>query len=231
VSEGARAIEAVVFDMDGVLLDSEPYWREAEIEAFAPLGIDLTDAMLDETFGMRVADVVEHYHARSPWLEPELPVVANRILDGVIERVRSRGVPAPGALEAVERFEGLGLRLALASSSPHRLIDATLEVLGLAGRFDVVHSAQDLALGKPDPAVYLEAATALETPPERCLAIEDSPAGVRAARAAGMACIAVPPTSALDAVRAAGADLVLGSLLEADERALAAGGLVVAPPG
>jgi beta-phosphoglucomutase-like phosphatase (HAD superfamily) len=221
-----REIDAVVFDMDGVLIDSEPYWREAEIEVFGSLGVELTPEMHEHTLGWRIADVVDHWHERFPWDEPERAAVVERLLDAVIDRVRTRGVIAPGAADAVALVERLGVRLAIASSSPYRLIEATLEVVGLAGRFEVVLSAQDLALGKPDPAVYLRAAEALAVAPERCLAIEDSPTGVRAAKAAGMVCIGVPTLASAVAVSDAGADVVVASLEDLDERVLAAAGVV-----
>jgi sugar-phosphatase len=104
-----------------------------------------------------------------------------------------------------------------------RLIEAVLSIGGLADRFDVVVTAEDEERGKPDPAVYLSAAQGLGVTPERCLAIEDSIAGVRAAKAAGMVCVAVPERPASEA-RDAGADLVLGSLSEFDQRIWAATG-------
>jgi sugar-phosphatase len=220
-----REIDAVVFDMDGVLIDSEPFWREVEVEVFAPLGVDLTPAMLDETLGMRVAEVAEHWYARHPWPGLDPPAVAERILDGVIATVRARGRIAPGATEAIERFARHGLRLALASSSPHRLIEATLGAIGLRGRFEVVRSSQDEERGKPDPAVYRSTASELGVEPERCLAIEDSPVGVRAAKAATMACIGVASLAPGEALRVAGADVVVSTLEALDDTVLREAGV------
>ncbi len=219
-------IEAVVFDMDGVLIDSEPFWREVEVEVFGPLGLDLTPAMLASTMGMRTEEVAQHWYRHRPWDGPSPAEVAARLVARVVETVRRRGAIAEGAREAVDYLEGLGLRLALASSSPRVMIEAVLEVCGLLGRFEVVHSAQDERLGKPNPSVYLTTARELGVRPERCLAIEDSPAGVRAAKAAGMACLAVPAPGAEDAVAAGGADLVLGSLTDLGDRMWTAAGLV-----
>lgn len=202
---------AVIFDMDGLLIDSEPHWREAEIEIFATVGVTLTDAMCRETTGLRIDEVVAHHHAREPWGGPSVRELAARIVERMIERVRASGDALPGAIEAVEACAARGLPLALASSSPRRLIDATLAHLGLEGRFGVIESAEDDRYGKPHPAVYLRTAEGLGVGPVRCLVFEDSLNGVIAAKAARMRCVAVP--DAPDP-RFAIADLVLGSLTE-----------------
>ncbi len=218
-SQGAgvnRPIEAVVFDMDGVLVDSEPLWREVEQEVFGGLGILVTDEDLERTMGVRINEVVALWRSLHPWEEPPPEEVERRIVDGVARAIRERGVVNDGAGEAIAYFRGLGMRLALASSSPFRLIDTVLAVSGLGGQFEVVHSAEEEVLGKPDPAVYLTTARKLGVPPERCLAIEDSPSGVRSARAAGMRCVAVPERPAPDG-EFHGADLVLESLAAAGD--------------
>jgi len=211
--DDARPIEAVVFDMDGVLIDSEPMWRAVEREVFASVGIDLAEEDLFPTMGVRIADVVDRWHSRHPWSEPSREVVAQAIVDGVVRAIGERGQLLDGATAAVDHVRALGLRVALASSSPMSLIRAVLSLDGLAARFDAVVSGEDEELGKPDPAVYLSAARALEVPPDRCLAVEDSINGVRSAKAAGMMCIAVPGVGADDGI-AAEADLMLGSIGE-----------------
>ncbi|HET6790743.1 MAG TPA: hexitol phosphatase HxpB, partial [Actinomycetota bacterium] len=182
----ARPIEAVVFDMDGVLVDSEPMWRAVEREVFAGVGIELTDEDLYPTMGVRIADVVDRWYRRHPWPGPSREQVAETIVDGVARAVRERGLLLDGARDAVDHVRSLGLGVALASSSPMPLILAVLSLGGLAARFDVVVSGEDEELGKPDPAVFLSAARRLEVLPERCLVVEDSINGVRAAKAAGM---------------------------------------------
>ena len=211
-----RPIDAVVFDMDGILLDSEPIWREVEREIFAGLGIDVTDDDLRETMGVRIGDVVERWHRRHPWSEPSRAEVADAVVEAVARRIEEAGELHPGVREAIARLKRDGVRLALASSSPMRLIRAVLAMGGLEGRFDVVVTGEDEERGKPDPDVYLSAARALGVAPGRCLAIEDSINGVRAAKAAGMVCVAIPaPDNAADFGEA---DLVLGSLDEVDDR-------------
>jgi beta-phosphoglucomutase-like phosphatase (HAD superfamily) len=211
--EDARPIEAVVFDMDGVLIDSEPMWRAVEREVFASVGIDLAEEDLFPTMGVRIADVVDRWYARHPWSDPSREAVAGSIVDGVVRAIGDRGRLLDGATAAVDHVRGLGLRVALASSSPMSLIRAVLSLDGLAARFDAVVSGEDEEIGKPDPAVYLSAARALDVPPERCLAVEDSMNGVRAAKAAGMVCVAVPGVGS-DTGLAAEADLLLETIAD-----------------
>jgi mannitol-1-/sugar-/sorbitol-6-/2-deoxyglucose-6-phosphatase len=225
--ESPRPIEAVVFDMDGVLVDSEPIWRAVELEVFARVGIEVTDEDLLETMGVRVGDVVERWHRRKPWNQPSREEVARSIVDGVADAIERKGAFNREAIRAIDYVEGLGLRLALASSSPMRLIRSVLSVGGLVDRFEVVLSAEDEEGGKPDPAVYLSAARELGMLPERCLAIEDSINGVRSAKTAGMVCVAVPVSGVTDGFE--GADLVLGSIEEFDDRIWVSTGTVPAP--
>jgi HAD superfamily hydrolase (TIGR01509 family) len=222
-----RPIEAVVFDMDGVLVDSEPIWRAVEREVFAGVGIEVADEDLFETMGVRVADVVERWHRRHPWEEPSREEIARSIVDKVAEAIEREGAFNQEAIGAIGYVEGLGLRLALASSSPMRLIRSVLALGGLVDMFEVVLSAEDEKKGKPDPAVYRSAALALRVAPERCLAVEDSVNGVRSAKAAGMVCVAVPVSGVTDGFEEA--DLVLGSIVEFDERVWTGTGTIPEP--
>lgn len=200
-----------MFDMDGVLIDSEPMWRDVERAVFGRVGLELTDEDLAETMGVRIGEVARMWSRRRPWEGPAPDEIAEAIVDGMVETIERDGELNPGALEAADYFRGLGLRLALASSSPMRLIRAVVATTGLGEMFDVVHSAEDEERGKPDPAVYLSAARKLKVAPNRCLAIEDSINGVRSAKAAGMLCVAVPGTPPADTTLGS-ADLVLESL-------------------
>lgn len=202
-------MRAAIFDMDGLLIDSEPLWRKAEVEVFATVGLHLTEAECEETTGLRIDEVVGYRHGQKPWEDPPQRVIVERIVDRLIELVRERGEPLPGVDHAITRCRADGLRLALASSSPRRIIDATLARLGLADTFEVVASAEDDRYGKPHPAVFLRCAELLGVPPTECLVLEDSLNGVIAAKAARMTCVAVPEKP--DA-RFAIADRVLGSL-------------------
>jgi HAD superfamily hydrolase (TIGR01509 family) len=216
--------------MDGVLVDSEPMWRAVEREVFSRVGIDVTDEDLKETTGVRIGEVVDLWHHRHPWDQPSPEEVAEAIVEGVAQAIERGGALNDGAVEAVERFRRHELRLALTSSSPMRLIRAVISLGGLRDRFDVIHSAEVEERGKPDPAVYLSTARRLGVAPERCLAVEDSRSGVRSAKGAGMICVAVPETLQPDGTLD-GADLVLGSLHELDDRIWAATGTVPVPGG
>lgn len=208
---------AVIFDMDGLLIDSEPRWRRAEIEVLRTVGLHLSEADCVRTMGLRIDEVVAFWHQQRPWTTPAPAVVAERIVDRVIELLESEGVLLPGAVAALDFFAARGLPLGLASSSPWRLIEAVLRCFGLRARFQVVCSAEGMAHGKPHPAVYLETARRLGHAPTACLALEDSVPGVLAAKAAGMGCIAVPAPEQRDDPRLGRADVVLDSLEQLDD--------------
>jgi beta-phosphoglucomutase-like phosphatase (HAD superfamily) len=238
--------------MDGLLIDTEPVWRTAEQEVFAELGVELTEADVLDTTGVRVDEMAAAFLRRRPpsahpavaFLPrrppsahpsahpsgpsrsgpsssgPSPAQVADRITDLVIAYVAREGEPMPGVPEAIVLFEHCGLRLAIASSSPARLIDAVCARLKLD--IGVRCSALDEPRGKPAPDVYLAAARRLGLSPARCLAVEDSPAGVMAAKAASMTCLAVPDPLLAGDPRYRRADLVLPSLTELDEQILRA---------
>jgi HAD superfamily hydrolase (TIGR01509 family) len=207
-----RRVDGVVFDMDGVLVDSEPLWHEAEIEVLVPLGVPLTRELCLQTTGVRVDGVVRLWRERHPWGDvPDDATVTDAIVDGVVRRVRSRAEPMPGAHAAL--LAAGELPLGLASSSPRRIIDAVLDRLGIRPRFAVVQSAEALPRGKPDPLVYLLACQALGVDPRHAVAVEDSSSGLRAAAAAGMIVVAVPDPAAHVPDALDVADVVLDSLL------------------
>jgi len=221
--QAGQPVTAVILDMDGLLIDTEPVWRAAEASVFANLGISLSEQDLLDSTGQTIAEVVPVWRQRLPGAsdgtEPSDAEVADRITDEVIAYVAADGAPMPGVTEAIALFRKHGLRLAIASSSPRRLIDAVCERLGLT-EIEVRCSALNAGRGKPAPDVYLAAARALGVAPTRCLAIEDSVHGVAAAKSAGMRCIAVPdPLIAADPGYGR-ADLVLPSLRSLDEPAL-----------
>jgi sugar-phosphatase len=210
--------------MDGVLIDTEPAWRAAESAVFAGLGIPLSESDLLDSTGQPVEELIPVWRQRLPdaeptGTEPTDTEVADRIVDRVIAHVQAEGEPMPGVTTAVALFERHGLRLAIASSSPLRMIDAVCDRLGL-DRIEVRCSAMDELRGKPAPDVYLTAARRLGVAAAGCLALEDSPNGLASAKAAGMRCVAVPdPLLAADP-RYREADLVLESLTALDDAVL-----------
>jgi len=210
--------------MDGVLIDTEPVWRAAQSAVFAGFGVALSESDLLDSTGQPIEELIPVWRRRSPAPDPagtELSDagIADLIIDRVIAHVTAEGRPMPGVTAAIALFERCGLRLAIASSSPLRLIDAVCDRLGLT-RITVRCSAMDEARGKPAPDVYLAAARRLDVAAASCLALEDSPTGIASARSAGMRCVAVPdPLLAADP-RYREADLILESLTRLDEAAL-----------
>jgi HAD superfamily hydrolase (TIGR01509 family) len=191
VSElSARAGTAVLFDMDGLLVDSEPLWLEAETAVMARLGADWTPADQVQLLGGSLDRTVRYLLAKAT--RPAPPgQVAEWLMSGVAELVRDRGVPVrPGARELLVEVVAAGLPHALVTSSERRFMDAVLARTGL--RFDALVCANDVSVTKPDPEPYLLAAKLLGTDPDCCFALEDSPNGVASAEAAGCRVIAVP---------------------------------------
>jgi sugar-phosphatase len=207
-------MRAVIFDMDGVLVDSEPLWRLAERQVFAEVGLDLTDADCERTMGMRTDEVIEFWYRRSPWDGPSPAEVEARLEARVEELIAERATAMAGVDRSIAMVRAEGLVLGLATSSAPPLIDAVLTKLGLMDAFAVMHSAIEEELGKPHPAVFLTTAQLLDVEPAECVAIEDSVAGVRSAVAAGMRVIAVPPPHLFDEPGYDDADLKLESLEE-----------------
>jgi len=210
-----RDFDAAIFDMDGLLIDSEPFWRIAEMEVFGDIGVQLTEQECGLTTGLRTQLVVDHWLARRPWDTENHPPaeITRRINYRVVDLVGERGEPKPGVEHALAFMEARNLRLALASSSNMPVIESALSRLGLAERFEVVHSADFEEHSKPAPDVYLGAARRLGVEPVRCVALEDSHPGTQAAKAAGMSCIRFPEHD--DAVSSA--DLELDSLERLDD--------------
>lgn len=208
----APGIAAVIFDLDGLLIDTEPLWQRSEVEVFRRLGVPLTVEMCHESVGMRVDDVVAYWRERYPWREPSSAEVADELVARIAELAAQEGEPMPGAIDAVALCRARGLPVAIATSAPHVLLDAALGRLGIGDRFAVQCSAQDQDYGKPHPAVYLAAARLLGVPPEQCLAFEDSITGLISAKAARMRVIAVPYLHWKNDPRFVLADEVLDSL-------------------
>lgn len=207
-------MKAVIFDMDGVIIDSEPLWRTAEREIFAEVGLELSDADCEHTMGMRTDEVIAFWFARSPWRHVSLDEVERRLTRRMQTLIAERGEPMPGLGHALDVVRSAGLVLALASSSSPPLIDGVLAKLELTTTFEVIRSAIHETLGKPDPAVFHSTARELGVQPSECAVIEDSVAGVRAARAAGMRVIAVPPPHLYTDPSYAAADVKLHTLEE-----------------
>jgi len=185
---------AVIFDMDGVLVDSEPMHVDAMRELLRPYGIPYTDSENEEFFGFTDLEVFERLRERYG-LAADPRELTRRRARLLVRWTRERAVPMPGVPDVPRRLRALGYRLAVASSSASEVIEATVDVLGLAPVFETLVSGLEVGRGKPAPDVFLETARRLALPPRECVVVEDSRNGLRAAKAAGMACAAVPCAS------------------------------------
>jgi HAD superfamily hydrolase (TIGR01509 family) len=209
----ARMDRAVIFDMDGLLIDSEPLWRQAELAIFATVGIEITDEMAEVTKALRTDATTAYWYNYRPWSGPTLHEVENAVIDRVGELMRTAGRAKDGVPEILEHFAARGYRIGLASNSPDSLIAIALDRLGITGYFDTTASSVHEREGKPDPAVYASAARRLGVAPAACIVFEDSVVGVQAGKAAGMTTVAVPPAEHFDDAGYDIADLKLRSLL------------------
>jgi HAD superfamily hydrolase (TIGR01509 family) len=206
-------INAVVFDMDGLLLDSEPLWQEAEIDAFGSVGLTLTREQCMEYMGVPINEVVAERFRQKPWSGKSQDQLREEIIAKVEAFVEQRGTLLPGVREALAFTRSKGATCALASSSSVRLINAVLKKFDMLTSFDVVHSAEFEEYGKPHPGVFLTTAKKLGVEPTTCLVIEDSFNGILAAKAARMKVLAVPPKEYANDPRFVIADAVVESLL------------------
>ncbi|MCH2214108.1 MAG: hexitol phosphatase HxpB [Flavobacteriales bacterium] len=188
-------IEAAIFDMDGLLIDSEPFWRRAEMTVFNTVGINLSEANCRETMGFRLNEVVDLWYSRFPWTGKSKKQIEFEILDSVKELIQSEGEPLPGIYDTIELCKKLNLKTAVASSSAMVLIEATVDRLGIRNEFDTLQSAENEEFGKPHPSVFIKTAQRLGVRPENCIVFEDSFHGMVAGLAAKMKVIAVPEES------------------------------------
>lgn len=187
MSASSAPIAAVVFDMDGVLTDTETIWDEVRRGLAAEDGVPWPEGATEAMMGMSTPEWAD-YLATAVGVRGD---TAERTLEGMAARYRQHLPTMPGAEEAVRRLAARWA-LGLASSSPRRLIDSSLETLGLTDLFQVSVSTEEVAAGKPAPDGYLRACELLGVTPSAAVAIEDSSNGIRSAAAAGLHVIAVP---------------------------------------
>ncbi len=192
-------MRAVIFDLDGVLVDSEAAHFRGLAAVLAGYGFELTHEAYASLLGLAPWDAWGRLRERYP-LSGDPDEFLRRYVRSVEDALRTTRAPKDGAVELIARLRGAGLRLAVASMGAASWVAATLEGLGLAGAFDAVVTSADVRRGKPDPDVFLLAARRLGVAPSECLVIEDAPRGIEAARRAGMRCLAVrtPYNTAFD---------------------------------
>jgi beta-phosphoglucomutase len=215
-----RTIAGVIFDMDGVLVESEPFIAEAAVRMFAEKGVEVRPEDFRPFIGMGedrfLGGVAE---ARGVVLE--LPRDKVRTYEIYLELIRGRLEPLPGVADFIGRCRSLGLKLAVASSADRVKVEGNLRALGLpSGTFHAVVVGEDIILKKPAPDIFLEASRRLGHDPGLCLVIEDAVAGVAAARAAGARCLGLTTSFPADQLVAAGADWTAANLAAAPEAVL-----------
>lgn len=187
-------IQAAIFDMDGLLVDSEPHWRAAERAIFDTVGLYLTDEQCKQTTGLPIPAVVDYWFAQHPWPETvrSRTDVAIAITEGAHDRIGRFAEAMPGAVDVLNFFAQRRIPCAIASASPMSLIELVMDRLNIRSQFALWHSATLEARNKPAPDVYLGAARRLGIDPGNCLAFEDSGSGLQSAHEAGMRTVSVP---------------------------------------
>ena len=209
-------LAAAIFDMDGLLIDSEPLWQDAEMACFKPLGVPVTRDLCRESAGRRIDEVARLWHQRFGWQGPTIDEMVERVLETVTRLILERAEPLPGVVDTMTALQARGIPMAIASSSPPALIEGVVNALNIGDYLALTHSGVHEERGKPDPAVFLSTARKLGVVPEHCLVFEDAPAGVTAARRAGMRVVAVPSVFDPSDPAFSQADQILGSLQEFD---------------
>jgi sugar-phosphatase len=189
------SFDAVIFDMDGVLIDSEPLWKIAMEEVFKSVGCALTRKDFQKTVGLRLDEVILYWYEHTGWENASPKEVEDAIVQRMIELLNENGTPLKGVVETLEFLKRNGKKIGLATSSYAVLIDTVLNALSIRDYFDFTHSAENESHGKPHPAVYLTVANELSVQPKKCLVIEDSLNGIISGKAARMTVVCIPEKS------------------------------------
>ena len=210
-----RPVLAAIFDMDGLLIDSEPLWDQAELDVFASLGVDITRRHeLPDTLGLRIDQTVRMWFEALPWSGPDQADVTQRIIARALALVEETRPLLPGVEQALQLCQQQGLKIALASASPLFMLERVLEMFDLRKYFDAIASAEALPYSKPHPQVYLDAAAKLAVDPLNCVTLEDSFNGMIATKAARMRSIVVPAAEYANDARWALANVKLANLTQ-----------------
>lgn len=213
ISEHMRTTTAI-FDMDGLLIDSEPLWYEAALESLAKFNIYIDHEAYYASTGLRTKEFLEYWLTRFNINLSHIPETEIDITQRVIDKVFEKGRIMPGVAHAIQLAKELRLKIGLASSSPLSLIDAVLKKTNLTDAFTVTCSAEHLPYGKPHPQVFIDCAIALNSKPVECICFEDSFNGLIAAKSARMKCIVVPHPNHVHSEKWNLAELKLASLEE-----------------
>ncbi len=210
-------LNTVIFDMDGLLIDSEPLWNEAADEVFQRHNIKLTPLQHAASTGMRTKEFTEWWFTHFNIPLSMVDENCDAILQNVLQKIAKRGKPMPGVEHIFNFFISRKFKIGLASSSPMELINVVVDKLGIRNHLQAVCSASQLPYGKPHPQVYLDCAGILQAHPLSCICFEDSFSGMIAAKAARMKCVVVPSLYDSKQPRFGAADLKISSLQNFNE--------------
>lgn len=209
-------ITTVLYDMDGLLLDTEPLWGESMRRIANKHNIPITPQRFKETTGLRIYEVLDHWAIHFPWHGSSPREIADEILDDIIASSKRSGMVLAGVEQSLNLLKDNGYKIGLASSSPLVMIDALVDHFRLRHYFDEISSADAVDIGKPHPGVFLYCANKLGAKPNECLVLEDSINGMIAGKAARMKVVVVPDPIHFDDPRFLLADARLRSLTDFD---------------
>jgi mannitol-1-/sugar-/sorbitol-6-/2-deoxyglucose-6-phosphatase len=213
-------INTAIFDMDGLLIDSEPLWEEAGAELLREFNIDLTPEQYHSSTGLRTKEWVTHWFNYFNVDGKHTDAAVENIIKKSIEKIDALGIAMPGVPDIFLLLQDAGIKMGLATSSPLSLVDIVVDKLGIRKYLQTLVSAESLPYGKPHPDVYINCAGEIGVAPTSCFCFEDSFNGMIAVKAARMKCVVVPAPNLYDLEKWGAADMKLHSLLDFNAGAL-----------